>query len=222
MAKLNLQPGQKVLDVGCGIGGGNFYMAKEFGAEVIGIDLSTNMIQVALDRSKDPTAKDLKVEFEVCDATTKEYPPNSFDVIYSRDTILHIEDKAALFTNFLKWLKPGGKIMISDYCCGENEPTDRFKKYVQGRGYHLLTPSAYGKLLEQVGCVNVVAEDRTDQFVKVLKSELQRTKDCEKDFIADTSQEDYDSIIDGWTAKIERCGDGDQRWGFFMAEKAKN
>lgn len=33
--------------------------------------------------------------------------------IFLRDTILHIEDKETLFANFLKWLKPGGKLMIS-------------------------------------------------------------------------------------------------------------
>lgn len=47
--KLDLQPGQKVLDVGCGIGGSAFHMAKLYGAEVRGVDLSTNMITIALE-----------------------------------------------------------------------------------------------------------------------------------------------------------------------------
>ena len=34
-------------------------------------------------------------------------------MLFLRDTILHIEDKETLFANFLKWLKPGGKLMIS-------------------------------------------------------------------------------------------------------------
>jgi len=42
-----------------------------------------------------------KVKFGIVDITTAEYEPSSFDVIYSRDTILHIEDKATLFANFL-------------------------------------------------------------------------------------------------------------------------
>ena len=40
----------QVLDVGCGIGGGNFYMAREYGAEVLGIDLSQNMLAIAHER----------------------------------------------------------------------------------------------------------------------------------------------------------------------------
>ncbi len=49
MIKVILQPGQKVLDVGCGIGGSAFFMAKNFGVDVYGMDLSTNMIEIAND-----------------------------------------------------------------------------------------------------------------------------------------------------------------------------
>lgn len=41
-----------------------------------------------------------QVQFEVADATKRTFPEGSFDVIYSRDTILHIEDKLALFKRF--------------------------------------------------------------------------------------------------------------------------
>ena len=42
-----------------------------------------------------------KVQFEIADVTKRDYELESFDVIYSRDTILHIADKRALFTKFL-------------------------------------------------------------------------------------------------------------------------
>lgn len=87
MAKLGLKRGQKVLDVGCGIGGGDFYMAENFDVEVVGIDLSINMISLALERA---IGLKCSVEFEVADCTKRTYPDNTFDVIYSRDTILHI------------------------------------------------------------------------------------------------------------------------------------
>ena len=41
-----------------------------------------------------------QLQFEVCDATKVQYPAENFDVIYSRDTILHISDKKSLFTAF--------------------------------------------------------------------------------------------------------------------------
>ncbi|KAG7387980.1 hypothetical protein PHYBOEH_008039 [Phytophthora boehmeriae] len=195
----------------------DFYMARQFGVSVVGIDLSTNMVHRALETSMaDPS---VDVEFEICDATTKEFPDASFDVVYSRDTILHIADKRALFAKFFRWLKPGGRVLISDYCQGEQESTDRFKAYVAGRGYHLLSPSQYGRVLESVGFTSVVAEDRTEHFVKVLKEELSRTLSHKDEFVAETSEQDFKYIVDGWEAKLVRCGEGDQKWGLFYGKK---
>ena len=63
-------------------------MAENFDVKVVGIDLSINMISFALERA---IGRKCSVEFEVADCTTKTYPDNTFDVIYSRDTILHIQ-----------------------------------------------------------------------------------------------------------------------------------
>ncbi len=102
-------PFPQVLDVGCGIGGSAFYMARCFGALVHGIDLSVNMIALAQENranlaEKEPGVKH-RVQFHVEDATTMSYPQDFYDVVYSRDTILHIEDKAALFRKFFRTLK---------------------------------------------------------------------------------------------------------------------
>ncbi|TMW60908.1 hypothetical protein Poli38472_000950 [Pythium oligandrum] len=215
--KLNLQPGERVLDVGCGIGGGDFYMARQFGVSVVGIDLSTNMVHRALETSM--TLPDIDAEFLICDATKQEFPDESFDVVYSRDTILHIEDKHALFAKFFRWLKPGGRVLISDYCRGEQDGTAHFKAYVASRGYHLLSPSQYGGVLEKVGFTEVVAEDRTEHFVEVLKEELERTLINKDEFIQETSEEDFDAIVSGWKSKLVRCAEGDQKWGLFYAKK---
>merc|ERR1712176_1066618 len=49
-ARLGLRPGDYVLDVGCGIGGSAFHMRNEYGAKVLGFDLSKNMIDIAQER----------------------------------------------------------------------------------------------------------------------------------------------------------------------------
>nr|XP_033812629.1 phosphomethylethanolamine N-methyltransferase-like [Geotrypetes seraphini] len=217
VAMLNLWPGQKVIDVGCGIGGGDFYMAKEHNVEVLGVDLSSNMVEIAMERAIQENTS--LVQFEIADATRCILPAGSFDVVYSRDTILHIADKAALFQRFYSWLKPGGKVLITDYCCGEKPWSQVFAEYVRQRGYILYTPQEYGKFLEQVGFINVSAEDRTKQFVDVLNMELHRTEDMKEEFTQMFSKEDYNYIVESWKEKLHRCKIGDQRWGFFYAEK---
>ncbi|KAJ6796782.1 phosphoethanolamine N-methyltransferase 1-like [Iris pallida] len=216
VAKLDLKPGHRVLDVGCGIGGGDFYMAENFDVDVVGIDLSINMVSFALERA---IGRKCSVEFEVVDCTTKIYPDNTFDVIYSRDTILHIQDKPILFKNFLKWLKPGGKVLISDYCMKSGKPSEEFSEYIKQRGYDLHDVDAYGQMLKDAGFHEVVAEDRTNQFVDVLQRELDVVEKDKESFVADFSQEDYDEIVNGWKAKLKRTSTGEQRWGLFIAKK---
>jgi hypothetical protein len=77
-------------------GGGDFYMAAETGAFVHGVDLSVNMVLLALERAS-AARHGSRVSFEIADVTALEAAPGSYDVIYSRDTILHIHDKPALF-----------------------------------------------------------------------------------------------------------------------------
>jgi len=227
VAKLNLQEGEKVLDVGCGIGGGDFYMAKKYAVTVHGIDLSSNMVSIAMERQLkilgqgDRSAS--RVVFEMSDATERQFRANSFHAIYSRDTILHIQDKASLFSSFFSWTKPGGRLLISDYCCGQQNRvlwSDAFTDYVKQRGYQLHTVQEYGKLLEEAGYCDVEAVDVTDYLVERCEEELKRISLIEDEFVQEFSQEDYAYLVKGWKSKMARCRQGDQRWGLFLAKKA--
>ncbi|CAG5124904.1 unnamed protein product, partial [Candidula unifasciata] len=75
---LDLKEGQRVLDVGGGIGGSAFYMAKTFGAKVTIVDLSSNMIQIGMERAQEVGCGPDQVVFERTDATKRDYPPASF------------------------------------------------------------------------------------------------------------------------------------------------
>ncbi|XP_042297128.1 phosphoethanolamine N-methyltransferase 1-like [Sceloporus undulatus] len=214
---LSLKPSQKVLDVGCGIGGSDFYMAKEFGVEVLGMDLSHNMIEMALERAQKETG--FLVQFEIGNATRRTFPEDSFDVVYSRDTILHVADKRALFRRFLSWLKPGGELLVSDYCCGPHPWSKVFTEYVQQRGYNLLTPEEYGQALQEAGFVQVKALDHTERMLLALTQELQELERSREQFVQEFSEDEFKSMASGWREKLYRCADGDQRWGVFYARK---
>jgi len=219
-SKLDLHPGMKVLDLGVGTGGSAFYMARRYEVDVNGIDLSNNMIGLAREY-RDTMEAEVKhrVHFYVEDASTMDYPANFYDVIYSRDTILHISDKLGLFEKLLYCLKPGGKLMISDYCHGDKDHSQEFRDYVEGRGYDLHTVDQYGSILREAGFNNVVAQDKTDEMIEILTNELDKFAKIHDKFVIQFSEDDYDYITTGWQKKIRSCREGDQTWGVFTATK---
>jgi len=196
-------------------------MAKNFGVQVYGYDLSVNMINIANDlRHCEPANVKHAVQFYVEDATLMDYPDQFYDMVYSRDTILHIKDKKALFEMFYRTLKPGGKLVITDYCHGDKpKHSQHFVDYVASRGYHLHTVQEYGKIIESAGFVDVKATNMTPGFIDILKGEVTEFSKKKQAIIEEFSQKDFDYIVTGWNDKIKRCSDGDQAWGYFVAKK---
>lgn len=142
----------KVLDIGCGTGGSAFFMAQNYGVDVLGIDLSDNMLSIAYEHKATMSEQvQNSVSFRFLDATKAAFPENYFDVVYSRDAIMHIADKELIYSNVIKWLKPGGKLLVSEYVNGRNYPnlTKEYADYLKDRGYQLLTVQDYGNLLKK-------------------------------------------------------------------------
>ena len=208
--------GAKVLDVGCGIGGPAKFLFDEFGADVLGIDLASNCIRIANKRYE--TISNLN--FKVADALTYPFEDNTFDLIYSRDVILHIASKDKLFSRLLSATKPGGKLVMTDYCCGPQELwDDEFKAYVAQRGYSLVTVDQYKSVLEKAGWVVERAEDKTEWFKEILETERARAIKNKDEFLAQFAEEDFDHLMEGWDSKLVRVPKGHQRWGYFVAHK---
>jgi len=219
---IGLKPGMKVLDIGCGTGGSAFYMARNFGCEVLGLDLSDNMLAVAYEHklSMEEKVQNL-VSFRFLDATLAEFPENYFDCVYTRDAVMHIAEKELMYSKVFKWLKPGGKLVISEYVHGRNHPnhTTEYVEYIKDRGYQLVTVQEYGNVLKKVGFKNVQAIDKTAEFISILKMEMEKFKPTKDKFIKEFSLKDYKDLTEGWDIKVERCSKGEQGWGWFTALK---
>jgi len=220
LEKLDLKPGMQVLDIGCGTGGSAFHMARKYGVHVHGVDLSTNMIGIAKDyrAEMEPEVKH-RVQFHLEDATMMGYPENFYDLVYSRDAIMHIADKESLYTKIYHSLKPGGKLMVSDYSLGEAEHSKEYTAFVAKRDYQLTTVKKYGAILEKVGFKNVVAEDKADLMKEIMDMELEKFAKIKTQFEKDFSPEDYTYIVDGWKDKLGWCPNGEFAWGFYMGTK---
>ncbi len=200
-----------VLDVGCGLGGSAFVMAREFGYSVDGIDLSRNMLAVAnqkLDKYK--LANRVKLTWGDCldlDAQAE------YDAVYSRDVFLHIDNKALLFKVLMDALRPDGQLLFTDYCCGPKTWHEDFTRYVEDRKYTLHTLPDYAELVTRAGFEQVQYQDLTTRFIKILEFEHNRIDSL------DLTAADKENLQKSWQEKIARAQMGDHRWGLFTAVK---
>ena len=211
IARLALAPGSRVLDVGCGLGGAAFVMAREFGLEVDGIDLSKNMLEIALrKRAAHGLEAQVNLEWGDCLELDRE---GVYDAVYSRDVFLHIHDKARLFAVLHAALRPGGRLLFTDYCCGPKPWSDDFAAYVEERGYDLHSLEEYARLVADAGFRQVADEDITGRFVDILSAELERIGKLELEAGM------RDKLAASWRQKLERAFGGDHRWGLFAALK---
>ena len=184
---------------------------------MLGIDLASNCVAIANKRYE----ANPRLNFLVADALTHPFEENSFDLIYSRDVILHIASKEKLFARLLASTKAGGKLIVTDYCCGPRALwDDEFKAYVDQRGYSLTTVEEYRAILEAAGWKVDRAEDKTEWFKQILETEKSRALANKTEFLAKYSEADFNYLLNGWDSKLTRVPKGSQRWGYFVAHKA--
>jgi len=211
----SLRPGVRVLDVGSGIGGAAFHLAKTYGAKVTGIDLAEEMVAIALERVAERGVSD-SVNFLLGDVLETSFA-EPFDIIWSRDAFMHIPDKPRLFGRLHELLAKGGRLVITDYARGKKPGSPEFERYIETTGYDVLEPSEYGKLLRAAGFRDVVADDATARFIEILESERDRLVTKRAEFLTLFSEADLTYLVDRWEMKVRFCRDGDMKWGNFLA-----
>lgn len=122
-----IRRGDRVLDVGCGMGGSSIHLAKTLGCDVTGITLSPVQRGWASLAARWNQVHP-RTHFRVADAETAEFEPEAFDVVWSLECTEHLFDKPAFFRRVASWLRPGGRAAICAWQAGDgqlNEETQR-------------------------------------------------------------------------------------------------
>ena len=171
--------GKTILDIGCGSGGITLHLVASHGAaSAIGFDVERPVVEAARRRAE---AQGLAERASFVQAPPGRLPfaDASFDVVFSKDALLHVPDKDALFTEIFRVLKPGGVFAASNWMIAhDGEPSPQMKAYVaaEGLSFAMASPARYADAMRNAGFRDVGVRDRNPWYREVAREELARLK----------------------------------------------
>jgi SAM-dependent methyltransferase len=115
---LGLAPGMRVLDVGSGIGGASRYVAATYDCAVVGIDLTEEYCRTAA-LLADRVGLGDRVEYRTGNALAMPFADALFEAAFTQHAAMNIEDKARLYREIWRVLKPGARFGIYDLLQGD-------------------------------------------------------------------------------------------------------
>jgi SAM-dependent methyltransferase len=133
------KPGESVLDIGCGTGTTVLRLAEAVGpgGTVLGVDISEQ--QLALARRRLQAAGVPQAQVVLDDAATRDFPPATFDLAFTRFGVMFFADPVAAFSNIRRAMKPGGRLALAVFRPGPENPwTTASVAAIR----HLVTPPA--------------------------------------------------------------------------------
>lgn len=113
--RLALGPGMTAVDLGCGIGGPLIEIARFSGARIVGVNVNALQLKRAARRAEAAGLSHLADWLE-CDFMQVAAPDASFDAAYSIEATCCAPDRAGVYGEAFRLLKPGGCIAVYEYC----------------------------------------------------------------------------------------------------------
>ena len=109
---LQIGPGSRLVDLGCGRGGAGLWVAAETGAHLIGIDIADAALAAARARA---TAMGMDADFQQATFEATGLPDGDADAVMSVDALLFTPDKAAALVELRRILRPGGRLVLTTW-----------------------------------------------------------------------------------------------------------
>jgi phosphoethanolamine N-methyltransferase len=213
--------GSRVLDIGSGTGGCAFFMAQHFAvAGIIGVDVEQGVVDRA---NVDAAARGVAdiVRFEAVRPGRLPFADDSFDVVFSKDAIVHIADKHALVGEVARVLAPGGVFACSDWMKGDDAPrSPALLAYeaLEGLGFGLASPDVYFAALRAAGFEHITYVDRFRWLADKTRSELDELDGPLRPRLeAELGREFLDHEVEVWRALCVVTASGELGAGHFRA-----
>jgi ubiquinone/menaquinone biosynthesis C-methylase UbiE len=150
-AHLGLREDHLVLDVGSGLGGPSRQLATTYKCRIVGIDLTDEYCRVATALASRVGLAD-RVRYQQASALAMPFPDSNFDVAYTQHVAMNIADKAGLYREIARVLKPRGRFGIYDLLQGEGGPAHFPVPWAHdGSTSFLASPDEMRTLLSEAG-----------------------------------------------------------------------
>ncbi len=208
--------GRSVLDIGCGVGGIDVLLVEQLGAgHVTGVDVEDTVLADARRRAARHGLDGRRIGFAKVVPGPLPFPPATFDVVFSKDSIVHVPDKEALASDVFRVVRPGGWFVASDWLIGHDHvPSEAMRRYVAAEGldFGMASPAAYERALVAAGFVEVQLVSRAGWYVGVAEHELARLSgDLYGRAVEAFGAEFVDHNIEIWTLMLEVLRTGEHQ-----------
>lgn len=162
LSHLNFSERDHILDVGCGLGGAARYVADRFGNRVTGIDLTQEYVDIG-NALCSWVGLDSHITLRQGSALAMPFGERVFDGAYMLHVGMNIEEKAELFSEVCRVLRPGSAFGIFDVMrIGDGEPAYPLPWANEAQTSRLGTPKEYERELEAAGFTVLETNNRRD------------------------------------------------------------
>ncbi|KAF2470516.1 S-adenosyl-L-methionine-dependent methyltransferase [Lindgomyces ingoldianus] len=166
---MGLQPGMRVLDVGCGVGGPAKEIASYANCSIVGLNNNAYQVKKAQELAK-KEGMDKSVEFVKGDFMTIPFPSNSFDAVYVIEATVHAPSLEDVYSEIFRVLKPGGTFGVFEWVMTDKFDSSNRKHMAirlgieRGNGIPTIqTKNAAREAMRTAGFELTVAEDLAER-----------------------------------------------------------
>lgn len=169
--------GRRLLDIGCGVGGVDRHLVRAHGVgHVTGIDVEHTVLSTARVRAERDRLAD-RITFTEVEPGPLPFVDGSFDIVFSKDSIVHIPDKTMLAADVFRVLVSGGSFAASDWLIGhDGSPSAEMRAYLAAEGldFAMASASRYEAALVDAGFVDISLTSRHEWYLTVARHELEQ------------------------------------------------
>ncbi|MBS0393090.1 MAG: methyltransferase domain-containing protein [Proteobacteria bacterium] len=217
--------GCDVLDIGAGLGAVDQLLVTAHGARsVVGIDVDPQLLR-QMDERVARAGLAGRIRSQLVAPGPLPFAAGSFDVVFSKDAIVQIPDKPAVFREAQRVLRPGGRFLASDWLRGGSggyspEMLEFFR--LEGIAYNMATLEESAAALQAAGFVDVEVRDRNAWYLGLAERELAALEGPMRALIVERlGQDRAEHFIADWRQLVLVVRRGELRPGHLRASKPR-